>query len=643
MSTLEEPFDELMGVSEKTRDKHLKSRSTYSNPAIVSPEPSPISASTSPAFSGPPVNAFSHSSDRWSQYEKDGTRLREESDIATGRLAYSGKDHASTSVEVRLTDAGVSLPHPEEVKYQKTSGGFSFSNRRSQRDSETSIVYDKHDSVRAEALKVLEMAGDAAMPRRSQNVDPEPAKRLPTRMSGISFTNKKSSSSRLSNNSDVRYTIDDADSDDNSVENIQIKNADESPPKAKSWSSRYQVSQNIMDFTAGHYIDTVISENRSFRDKVRTEKSPAKLFNPSQQRSKHSLSKIFGSGINFSTKSIFAKRDAVDPMNVNLKSLWMDVDLQSNGNSLSLPPFLQRNREPLTQEQALKRRRIWIGIIVVLAIILIVSSILGSKTSKNGSASPMVDSTSAKFYVTADVPYDSSQESKIIRDIETIPSDADFVVHLGNIQDASVTLCPQQAYISANAILGKCASPVFVLPGPNDWTNCPRPDTSLRDWQNYLGNFERNFVHSFGVSHQLGNEENFSFIVKNVLVIGLHLVGGRRHDKEEWRIRHAKNVRWVKEQLIQIPPDKYNALLLLANARPSQQHEDFFPEIFGEINSINKPVLYVHADSGNGMFEQYSPFKETPNLIAIQIKSGGTNPPVVISVGKGSNPFVIES
>lgn len=686
MDAYDEPFDELIGVSHASRKETLKSQVVPLSPAIVSPEPSPVSmtrGTTGPpssAFSshssGPPPDAFSATSDRWAQYEKDGARLRHESEIATGRAVYSAAERAayrdtedlqnksfkspytSSSVSDRMSSAGASLPHPDEVRSGgRTPGGFSFSSsRRSQRPAENESAHDTHDRVRAEALKVLEMADDFTSPIRKTRTggfttDPESVKRVPARMSGLSFaSNRSSQSSRVSeaSTSDARYTIDDGDSDDDMVDVVQMQTtvgrssvADDSSNKS-SWSSRYSVSQSLMDLTTGGYTDTkVILDKMDYKEQQRMEKSARNMFRTSPHQSTQSP-KIFGNGFSFSAKNVFGKKEQPDPKSVNLKTVWMDVDLQSNGRSLTLPPLVRKHRGPVSLEQARKRRRICIGVIVSIILVVIIASVAGTQAPKSSAPQALTDPNAVKFYVTADVPYDSGQEDKIIRDLETIPGEADFVIHLGNIQDASVTLCPQQAYISARAILRTSTSPVFVLPGPNDWTNCPRPDLALKDWNANLGYFERNFVHSFSVTHQLGNEENFSFLTKGVFFIGLHLINGRKQNKEEWRVRHAKNVRWVTEQVAQVPQDQFRALVFLANARPSQQHDDFFSEIFDEINALRKPVLYIHANAGSDIFEQYSPFKNAPNLVAVQVQSGGSTPPLRVAVGNGGSPFAFD-
>ena len=678
MDAYDEPFDEFMGPSNAARKKMLQAQNQiapvsqlqHSTTAVVSPGPSPVASTRSSSSTGPPSSAFSShvqntNTDRWAQYEQDGARLRKESELATGRAVYSAAERVanrSSAVEDRMNSAGSSLPHPDEVRSHKTStsGGFSFSSsRRSQRPPDDQAVYETHERVRAEALKVLEMADDVSSPIRKTptggfTTEKDQAKRLPARMSGISFTsNRSSQSSRASRASDTdnRYTIDDVDSDDDMVDVVNMQAAvgrgsshDDSSQKS-SWSSRYSVSQSLLDLATGGYADSkAVLDSMDLQEQQRMDKSARNMFRTSPHRANDSP-KVFGKFAS-AARNVFGKKETVDPKNINLKTAWMDVDLQSNGRSLPLPPMIRKHRGPLTLEHARKRRRICIGAILLLIAVVIIASVAGTQANKGAAAATnaaLDDPNAIKFYVTADVPYDASQEDKIIRDMETIPGDADFVVHLGNIQDAFVTMCPQQAYISARAILRKSIAPVFVLPGPHDWTNCPNPTLAMKDWTNQLGYFERHFVHSFGVTHQLGNEENFGFLDKGVLFMGIHLVGGRKGDKEEWRVRHAKNVRWVEEQLAQVPKEKYRALVLLANARPSELHDDFFSQIMDDVSALGKPVLYIHANAGSGVFEQYSPFPNAPNLIAVQIPSGGTNPPMKVAVGEGDKPFAFDS
>ena len=52
--------------------------------------------------------------------------------------------------------------------------------------------------------------------------------------------------------------------------------------------------------------------------------------------------------------------------------------------------------------------------------------------------------------------------------IDGIGSDAEFLVHLGDLQWAAVDKCREYVYEEASDILKRSKVPVFVLPGDND-------------------------------------------------------------------------------------------------------------------------------------------------------------------------------
>mmetsp|Transcript_22171 Transcript_22171/g.33520 ORF Transcript_22171/g.33520 Transcript_22171/m.33520 type:complete len:654 (+) Transcript_22171:180-2141(+) len=650
---MEEPFDELMGPPPgPAQSNKLEINTTQST--SVTPDTSPAYAGStnlgssknssgppSSAFSsgGPPSAAFSsHTKDRWSQYEKDEDKYLKDSQMATGRAVASAAERAasresgtsfmSSPVEDRMDAGGSSLPHPDEIK------GAAGRNAASTSDGD-------RDRVRAEAMKVLSMAES-------------PKRRVPAKLSGINFT-RSSSSSRPSHSSrnERAWAVNDAESDDEEdlVDIVQMRSpvtvqtaTTEDSSSTKSWSSRYSTNHHV----AGLASAKELVEEVDVQTQRRIETSANNMFGSSSSPRKSSSPKVFGSGFSFTNKFFSTQETEGQQSNINLKTIWMDVDLQSNGRSLPSPPFSPSHRGPKSLLNSKKRVRYCMLTALLIVVIAIIAGVLsggGSSTAQPAAvAKPavVINENSAKFYVTADVPYDAGEEEKIIRDLETLPVTGDFLVHLGNIQDASVTLCPQQAYISAQAILRASPIPVFVLPGPNDWNNCPDPDIALEDWNHQLGDFATKFFDKrFSVTNQATNRETFAFVQKEVLFIGLHLVGGRKHDENEWRQRHSKNVRWVQDQLTTVPTDTYRAVVLLANARPTTQHEDFFTHIFEDINKIKKPVVYIHANGGDDKFETYKPFVEAPMLTAVQIQSGGSSPPLQIAVGEGSDdPFV---
>ena len=65
----------------------------------------------------------------------------------------------------------------------------------------------------------------------------------------------------------------------------------------------------------------------------------------------------------------------------------------------------------------------------------------------------------------ADTPYDAKQGTNLSSDLEALPDDANFVIHLGSIQDTSRTLCLEEySYEEASAMLKKIAGAPLCAP-----------------------------------------------------------------------------------------------------------------------------------------------------------------------------------
>ena len=57
---------------------------------------------------------------------------------------------------------------------------------------------------------------------------------------------------------------------------------------------------------------------------------------------------------------------------------------------------------------------------------------------------------------------------------------------------------------------------------------------------------------------------------------------------------------------------------------------------------MGKLTLYIRANpKGGSKFVEYRPFGDADNLNAVQIEDGGQSPPLQVSVGSGSRPFVL--
>ena len=321
----------------------------------------------------------------------------------------------------------------------------------------------------------------------------------------------------------------------------------------------------------------------------------------------------------------------------------------SDRSSLPEPPNnFHSGNYLITEEIRRKRRkRLCTGTVILVALAAIVGAVYG--TTFGGGTDGAYGSSNAAaywnvgepvtFYVTSDVPYNNAEENVLSRDLSRLPDDAEFVVHLGDVGVAATTSCAESMYEDASYILKSSSrAPVFVLPGNQDWNECPNPDAAFDNWMQYFHRFEDNFSHRFAVTRQLGREENFSFLHNGVLFVGLNLVDGTVPDQTEWNVRHQECVQWAEQALNDFEPDEYRAVVLLGHARPTALLGDFFWPILNDINEINKPVLYVHGNAMQG-WTVYKPFSDASRLRAVELEKGGKSPPVKIRVGMGADPF----
>jgi hypothetical protein len=214
------------------------------------------------------------------------------------------------------------------------------------------------------------------------------------------------------------------------------------------------------------------------------------------------------------------------------------------------------------------------------------------------------------FYALADLPYSPSQAVKLLAQMESIPDDAEFVIHLGDLRmsDHATLPCLQSEYDDAAMRLRASSKPVFVLVGDNDWTDCPNRNEGWELWNNTFVGFESKYWpdHPFTIVRQIGRVENFSFVHKGSLFIGLNMVGGPVHDRPEWILRLTQQLDWVKVLIrqYQTTTEKSNGvvgrIIIFGHADPASMHNKYFFNglttfIRDELNNTI-PITYLNGD-----------------------------------------------
>ncbi len=212
-----------------------------------------------------------------------------------------------------------------------------------------------------------------------------------------------------------------------------------------------------------------------------------------------------------------------------------------------------------------------------------------------------------------------------------------FVIHLGDIKSGK-SPCSEKPYTLIANIFQKSSSPVFFIPGDNEWNDCENLDSAWNFWLSHLYKFENNFPFAPSVEYQVNRKENFSWISNNVLIVGINLVGGRVYDQKEWDSRLRQNADWINSKLL-INKNLVEAAIIFAHSSIKNPKNKIFKESFVKMaKSFNKPILYINGDAHEWLVETPFPNK-APNINQITLQ-GGKQPPIIVTVNpKNTDTF----
>ncbi len=239
------------------------------------------------------------------------------------------------------------------------------------------------------------------------------------------------------------------------------------------------------------------------------------------------------------------------------------------------------------------------------------------------------------FAAMGDVPYLPIEDKILPAQINALSEDLPFVIHVGDIKSGG-TPCDLPVYEKVAGMLSRSKVPMFIIPGDNEWNDCADPASAWDLWVKHFDHFEKHWTLPFDVKHDPRQSPNFAFSNKQVLFIGLNIVGGKVHDPKEWKQRHADSMKWVNEQFTGRGSEA-KAVVVFVHARPSPKHKDFFDPFSEAAEELGKPVLLIHGDGHK--WTQDRPFK-AGNVLRIQVDQGGIAPPLLVTVTDNSEePF----
>jgi hypothetical protein len=241
------------------------------------------------------------------------------------------------------------------------------------------------------------------------------------------------------------------------------------------------------------------------------------------------------------------------------------------------------------------------------------------------------------FYAIGDVPYSDDQAEDLKVQLDNLPEDAEFVIHVGDLRKAGEEYpCKRKEYEDVASILQRSHAPVFVILGDNDWNDCPNPNQGLVFWHDEFIGFEgRHWNHPFDIVRQPGREDNFSFVHKGTLFIGLNIVGGAVLSNSEWSSRLKNQADWTIALIREYSADSQNVgrVVIFGHANPTTNHRKFFNPLSDFIENELKnqvPVLYLNGDQHQWKYEPS--FMGKASFLRIMVTGGTSEPPLKVEV-----------
>lgn len=244
------------------------------------------------------------------------------------------------------------------------------------------------------------------------------------------------------------------------------------------------------------------------------------------------------------------------------------------------------------------------------------------------------------FYVVADSPYNSADARRLKKQMKNLPADAEFVLHLGDIRSAaSGALCQKKEYNKVARIFQLSFAPVFLVLGDNDWSDCPNPTQALKHWNtNFLSLYNRYWNSSFVVAHMQQYPQNYYWIWKGTLFVGLDLPGSVPFDVNAWKQQLSEQSNWTitvigdySSQMID--QGLVGQVVLFAQANPTKWHDPFFTPLVNYIENVLKnklPILYLNGDTHVWNFTPN--FFGQKSFLRINLTGETINPPLKMMI-----------
>lgn len=250
--------------------------------------------------------------------------------------------------------------------------------------------------------------------------------------------------------------------------------------------------------------------------------------------------------------------------------------------------------------------------------------------------------TPVKFYAMSDGPLGNRERLRLGDQLRTLDSRAEFVVHLGDIHERQVTCDDGQFQVVADSLREHLLMPALVLPGDNDYYEC---DDQVKTWEKWTGlflDFEGYWSPSFSLARQTEQRENFAFVLKNVLFIGVHVINASVRNWESWNLLVHRDAVWLEESILN-HVNQVEAVVVMSHAFPHTRRYKEFYDTFVRLTTVfsDKPFLYLHGEVKKFAVDHIFP---SQNVFRVVLDQNGVMDPteIIVDTADCATPFKIK-